>query len=532
MNDAASVFLRWLWDNALGAAVLCIVAALVTCLFGRKLPPAFRYALWLLVMVRLVWPVAPPAEFSLMNLSPKAPVPAINLPPVPIRPPPETAAVYIPPAQAAAWSGLPFVVWAFGASVALLVVTVRQRRLSRWAARQPHSAGERLLRIIAEARCICGTRANLKSIVVSSAVNVPAVFGLRNPVLLLPECLLNDLTDDELRLVIIHELIHVKHRDVLVNCVGVAIRSLHWFNPIAWIAWRQLCAEREHVCDAAVLGRIDSAQRSTYGKLLIKLASHTTGFIPRSLVIPILQSKPKIHRRIVMISQFKRAPVMLTSLSLFVLLIIACLTFTRAAQKAEQQSSAVATNQAPSPKIKLRRTDILAEQLARQENRVRDTQHEIDKLREELGISGAEGEAGSYAKAQTQKLESMLLEARAELNRVDLLHQLLRKLSRQELISALPTAYPDAQLAALTEQLHALQRKMAELSETHTVDHPDLKRLARVQAQLEKQLNDRLEGVMSGLQVKLKIEQARVPRKRCGPQPAARGRAIHPQTPV
>src|SRR5690349_10039342 len=68
MDSATVHFLRWLWENSLGATLLCLLVVTLTCLARRILPSVFRYALWLLVMLRLVWPFSPAAEFSVMNL--------------------------------------------------------------------------------------------------------------------------------------------------------------------------------------------------------------------------------------------------------------------------------------------------------------------------------------------------------------------------------------------------------------------------------------------------------------------------------
>lgn len=82
--------------------------------------------------------------------------------------------------------------------------------------------------------------------------SVPLTWGVLQPVVWLPA----DASgwDDERRVVVLaHELAHVKRRDAITQWIANITLALHWFNPLAWIAARQLRAERERACDEAVL---------------------------------------------------------------------------------------------------------------------------------------------------------------------------------------------------------------------------------------------------------------------------------------
>jgi TonB family protein len=58
---------------------------------------------------------------------------------------------------------------------------------------------------------------------------------------------------DRLRLVLTHELVHIARHDWVATVLGETVAALHWFNPLAWIALRELRREREVACDDAVL---------------------------------------------------------------------------------------------------------------------------------------------------------------------------------------------------------------------------------------------------------------------------------------
>src|SRR5213075_2089894 len=135
----------------------------------------------------------------------------------------------------------------------------------------------------------------------------PALFGWRRPKLLLPDGLCKKLDDRELRMVFLHELAHVKRADVLLNWVIIFIRSLHWFNPLVWLAMRRLRADRELVCDAIVIVHLAVNERRAYGDTLIKLLDDFSDSGFRPSLAPIINHKHEIKRRVTMIAKFEPA---------------------------------------------------------------------------------------------------------------------------------------------------------------------------------------------------------------------------------
>lgn len=90
-------------------------------------------------------------------------------------------------------------------------------------------------------------------IIISKNISEVAVLGTCKPVIVLPEHLVEEMTDAELESIFKHELIHVKRFDNLVNSLHKLICSLFWFNPAVWIIGQKLLLERELSCDETVL---------------------------------------------------------------------------------------------------------------------------------------------------------------------------------------------------------------------------------------------------------------------------------------
>jgi bla regulator protein BlaR1 len=87
----------------------------------------------------------------------------------------------------------------------------------------------------------------------STARLEPGVFGIRSPVLLLPEGIAERLTQPQLQAVLAHELCHVRRRDNLTAAIHMAVETIFWFHPLVrWIGAR-LVEERERACDDEAL---------------------------------------------------------------------------------------------------------------------------------------------------------------------------------------------------------------------------------------------------------------------------------------
>ena len=89
-------------------------------------------------------------------------------------------------------------------------------------------------------------------VALSHTLTVPVNCGLVRPVILLPEAA-TAWSDERLRVVLLHELAHVRRWDYASLLVMEAVRALYWFNPLVWLAARRANIELERACDDEVL---------------------------------------------------------------------------------------------------------------------------------------------------------------------------------------------------------------------------------------------------------------------------------------
>lgn len=77
-------------------------------------------------------------------------------------------------------------------------------------------------------------------------------WGLRRPTILVPAAA-DGWSNDRIRVVLRHELAHIRRSDWILQITGEVVRCVYWFNPIVWIACRRMRQESEHACDDAVM---------------------------------------------------------------------------------------------------------------------------------------------------------------------------------------------------------------------------------------------------------------------------------------
>ncbi len=103
----------------------------------------------------------------------------------------------------------------------------------------------------------------------------PGSFGLFSPKIIIPSGLVQELTAKELELVLLHELLHIKHKDNIWSFLQKLFSCTLWYNPIVWWFNRHLVWESEKICDEGVLNY--SEDNSTYAKSILKVTRFCIG---------------------------------------------------------------------------------------------------------------------------------------------------------------------------------------------------------------------------------------------------------------
>jgi len=240
------------------------------------------------------------------------------------------------------WAACVLAVWAGGTVIILLSVVVGRLRLRalRRAAHPPSNADWLpLLRLLCEELRV-GRRVTLLQ---SADGLMPVTWGWWQPVILLP-AQADEWSIERRRVVLLHELAHVKRWDCLTQMMARVACAIYWFNPLVWVGARRMCIERERASDDLVLN--GGCKASDYAAHLVEIA-RTFRRVPQVAAIAMARSSHLEGRisAIVDASRARRAPRAL----LVALCCLAMLAFVAAvaAQKPEANSRAPAPDAKP-----------------------------------------------------------------------------------------------------------------------------------------------------------------------------------------
>lgn len=252
------VFLQIL--NMSFTASFVIILVLIARLFLKKSPKVLSYALWGVVLFRLICPFSFESMFSLLPVK-SNPIPLDivyeAIPTIDTGIPvinhtvnqslsAATPAASINPLQI--WTFIGSTVWLLGIAILLIYSIISLMKLQKYLKNAVHEKD---------------------NIYLAEHLDTPFVMGFIRPKIYLP----TSLTEEEKRYILLHEQMHIKRFDHVIKLVSFFALCLHWFNPLVWIAFLISGKDMEMSCDEAVVKRLGIDVKKEYSSLLLTLAT-------------------------------------------------------------------------------------------------------------------------------------------------------------------------------------------------------------------------------------------------------------------
>ena len=138
----------------------------------------------------------------------------------------------------------------------------------------------------------------------------PVLAGFLHPRIYLPIHLISDfnagtISATDIRYMLLHELQHYKHKDILIGYLINTVNVFYWFNPLIWYFLKRIRQERELACDSAVLQLLKETEYKSYGNTLINFAE-TIALSPFPLTMGISGNAKQLKGRILNIASFRK----------------------------------------------------------------------------------------------------------------------------------------------------------------------------------------------------------------------------------
>ncbi len=320
-------------------------------LFHKTISAAMNYAVWALLIIRLLIPVTIDSGFSLIVVS-AAPSPitqnvdADNA----TRETQTTSAADSQPASSAEisgdetmknqssdtveitpvqptvltinWQTALILLWAGGILSSLAFAVASEARLNRQIKLSSTEIPVYVLDIIDECKKDYKIARTIK-VSMHSWLSSPALTASLRPKLLLSENLLS-MGRQQITYAVRHELTHYRRKDHLTILLLIFLRCVHWFNPVVWIAFPQIQTDMETLCDANVTSGFQKTERTIYINTMVELS----GNMKIRHVLGMAKGRRMLEKRIkgMFMRQTTKAPVRMAAFMLAFVMLFACFT--------------------------------------------------------------------------------------------------------------------------------------------------------------------------------------------------------------
>ncbi|MGK5509945.1 M56 family metallopeptidase [Brevibacillus formosus] len=373
MEILCNIFL-WFFYSTLAASTVALLVMTIQKLFHHHLSARLQHALWLIVLVRLLFPDLPNSSASIFNIAlhiknavsiihldeyhssneisrnseeKKIQQNDLNMATEKNHAMPETLSVQEGAQPLLSFSDqyplvLPIIstIW-FGGTVTFITYLCSYLlRMRKRAKRLTPVTDPRILSVMEE----CQRKFDIKKPVplyTGDYAKSPCIFGLIHPWIFIPEAVVKELTSTQLLHIFSHELAHLKRKDTWWNALSSFVLAIHWMNPIVWISMKRMKADREIACDAYVLDVLGENEATPYGLTMIdflKLFSSKSAH-PQLLYFGGTTNQNEMVRRITMIKAFKKGSYKFSALAIVCMIGLGAATLTNAATSAPASSS-------------------------------------------------------------------------------------------------------------------------------------------------------------------------------------------------
>ena len=268
---------------------------------GKQFSPTWQYVLWVGVLLVMVVPVSVKVPALVQPMQEKQVVQTVPLPaeqtmteqPAPVDTVEAPAGEILPFTEETAlppisWWDVLAVIWVLGALGSLGYRLTGYFRFGRY------------IRRTGKPMELAGVPKRLRVRKTSAAVS-PMVMGMIRPVLILPE---TALTESRLPYVLRHELVHYRRGDIFWRWLAVLATSIHWFNPMVYVAAAQMQEACEISCDWCVVRSMEQAKRDDYMRVILELLAEAMAK-KQILTTQMASEKKQLQRRFTMIRNQK-----------------------------------------------------------------------------------------------------------------------------------------------------------------------------------------------------------------------------------
>lgn len=238
-----------LLEITIHSSAITIAILIYKKLLSKYLSPKIQNTAWALLLIRLVLPI------TLSN------------------------ACIIQNENMVAFEDWVIALWLLGTLISLSHVFMLSARITRHIRKTHTKTPDWILNILEDCKLKLGIRKNI-SLHVENSIYSPALTTTLHPYILIPQHMVNEENEENLRFALLHELTHYKRRDHVTCLILLFLNALYWFNPILYFALKEIRKDLETACDYEVVKCFNTEERKRYIFTIINLPLGNTQTLP------------------------------------------------------------------------------------------------------------------------------------------------------------------------------------------------------------------------------------------------------------
>lgn len=346
--DLLTNIVKELLHISLVSIPMVIVIMIIRQLFHKRIKAKWSYALWLVLLVRLLFPFQVESPISIENVI-EEPFALFYQ---------ENEAINNNYSEATiitystldkevyeSVSDMDLVfevftyIWLLGIAIVVFMPIISYITLKKAVNEEDKKYRKRISEILFKAQTLSGVIQAME-VRYSYYLDSPALIGVFKPLIILPFDHLQE-DEDTLKQMFLHELLHYKHKHLVFQWLFWIVKAIYWFNPLIWLAHEWMKLDAEYMCDEEVVDLL--GDEKSYGTVLIDLVENSSNNHYTINAAGLVNKKSELKKRIIRLGYHRKKRPVLNVLTIVVLLLMCPVFFTIQAQEQEITPNLIAS---------------------------------------------------------------------------------------------------------------------------------------------------------------------------------------------
>lgn len=310
-------------SSLIGSVIVLLILS-IKLMFKNRLTSTFQYYIWMILIIKLIVPFGPHYSFNVSSIykkfhtenitnenTKKILTKSLNTASNSLISPTATHSLdkTVPnntslKSKVNVKKVLCFA-WILGISILIAILAVGYKKLERiicLSSKDIKYSHKEILR-----NCTADMKIKAKlELLYSTQITSPSICGIIKPKILIPKTAVDNIDDKQFKYTIMHELFHLKNKDIIINFLITLLSIIYWFNPILLYGFHKMRQDCEISCDYQVISHLNKGENIQYGNTIIKILELSGSSRRLTGTTPMFTNSSEIKRRIIMISKYKK----------------------------------------------------------------------------------------------------------------------------------------------------------------------------------------------------------------------------------